>query len=265
MRLSILPLLLCLALAACARKERTAAEAAPASADTAVPERFEVTEARPPSVITIPYTMVRHPVTRAVMPRLTAPGTPQARAVDAQLDSMAAAMSCGGGAETDGKNTWFEYEARVSYASDSVLSVPVRASWSCGGPSPTNGANLSATFDLRTGRLVEFTELWANWSRDGEAIMRAIFPEQTAQADRVAGEEVDPNGPDACHAYYAAEELATGNYLRYAVSDSGLVVETDFPQVAKACGEVVVVPFERLRPFAAPGGILVRVANREKR
>lgn len=259
----ILPLIFCLALAACAREGRPSAKTAAApAADTASLVRYEDPEARPPAVVTIPYAMVRHPVTRVVMPRLTAPSTPQARAIDAQLDSMARDMNCGGLAEADGHKTWFEYTSRVSYAADSVFSVFVRESYGCGGPSITNGANFSATFDLRTGRLVEFRELWADWEGDGEAIARAIFPGQTAHADSMAAQEgrgADPDDP--CWSMYTAEELASGFYLRYTLSDSGVVVELDPPQVVKACGEVVVVPYERVAASAAPGGILARVAS----
>ena len=261
----ILPLLLCLALPACAREARRSADSAaePPSADTASLVRFEDPEARPPSVVTIPYTMVRHPVTRVVMPRLTAPGTPQARAVDAQLDSAAAEMNCGGAVEADGQKTWFEYTSRVSYAADGVFSVYVRESYYCGGPSLTNGANFSLTFDLGTGEQVAFEELWADWERDGQAIARALFPAQTARADSVGRGVVTPDPDDACWEMYDAEELATGHYLRYTFSDSGLVVELDPPQVMKACGEVVTVPYARLRPFA--GGILARVAAARER
>lgn len=263
----ILPLLLCLTLPACAREGRPSAEAVAApSADTARLVRYEEEGYRPPAVVTIPYTMVLHPRTRVVMPRLTNPATPQARAVDTRLESMAAEMSCGGEEEADGQKTWFEYSAGVSYASDSVFSVRRRDSYYCGGGSLTNGVNFSVTFDLRTGQEVEWKELWADWTRDGESIMRAIFPAQTAHADSMAAQlgegEPDRDSGDPCWDLFLAEELASGSHLRYSVADSGLAVELDPPQVIKSCGEQAVVPYERLRPFA--GGILARVANRQR-
>jgi hypothetical protein len=254
------PLLICLALAACGGDRQPSADATASRADSASPAKA----ASGPAVVTIPYTMVRHPASGAVMPRLTDTSSAPARAVNRQLDSAAAEMRCEE-AVVRGYETEFDSEARVTYAADSVFSVYIRVSYYCGTASPTNGANFSVTYDLRTSEPVEFQELWADWERDGQAIARAIFPAQTARADSVARGVLTPDPDDPCWDMYRAETLATGFYLRYSLSDSGFVGELDPPTVAKACGEVVTVPYARLRPFAAPGGVLARVADARSR
>jgi hypothetical protein len=204
----------------------------------------------------IAWTMARNPASGAVLPRLTA-GQNRAR-VNRQLDSLAASLRCGREAAGRGRETYFRSRARVAYAARDVFSVAITASYDCAGPYPTDGANLSVTYDLRTGRAVPFEALFADYARDGAAIVRALFPDRAARAERPAsaGDEEER----ACTEAYSADFLLQTGFA-WSVSPRGLVVEPEFPHVVAACAREAVVPFARLRRFAAPGGILARLAG----
>jgi hypothetical protein len=128
---------------------------------------------------TIPYHVVRDTVSGAKMPRLTAPRTLAERAVNRQLDSISAELRCVDRMDRYGRKTEHWSDARTTYAADDVLSVFIRFGGFCGGAHPINGVNVSATFDLRTGKQVEFRDLFADYQRDAHAIVRAMFPAQT--------------------------------------------------------------------------------------
>jgi hypothetical protein len=234
---AIVPLLLCLATPACAQDR----------ADTA------------PGPLA--YTLVRNPESGAVLPRLTDTRDPRWRAVNAQLDSVAAELRCLDKVDPFGHATEHWSDTKVAYAADSILSVFIRFGGFCGGAHPINGVNLSMTFDLRMGKGVPFRELFADYDGNALAIVRALYPEQTARAAQLA-RRGDPalTDEDECIVVYAAAGLARG-YFAYTFSRAGLVVEPDFAHVVGACREEVVVPYDRLRPFAAPGGILDRMVD----
>jgi len=202
----------------------------------------------------IAYRMMRNPVSGAVLPRLTAPLTPQARAVNAQLDTLAASLRCD---EPAGRGATHEFEshAQVTYAANDVFSVRIRASYFCGGPYPTDGANLSVTYDLRTSTAVPWDALFAGYARNGPAIVRALLPGRFGAAARAPAEMSAD-----CKELFSVDELAERGFA-YSLSPRGMEVETEFPHAFAACNEQATVPYARIRGFAAPGGILARVAR----
>ncbi|HLM65891.1 MAG TPA: hypothetical protein VK358_00120 [Longimicrobium sp.] len=236
---SFLLLLLCLVVPACARGQQA-------------PARDRSTD--------IAYTTVVDSSSGAKLPRLTDARTPQARAVNRQLDSLSAGLRC---LEriVRGMKTEHYSETRTTYAAGDVLSVFIRFGGFCGGAHPINGVNLSVTFDLRTGKPVAFRDLFADYDRDAPAIVRALFPAQTTVADRLSPaqiEHLEDGGNEYCVQFYTAEALAQ-TYFAYSLSYAGLVAEPELAHVLTPCIEEAVVPYERVRPFAAPGGILDRV------
>jgi hypothetical protein len=238
----LLFLLLCLATPANARGQ--AASASPASTR-------------------IPYRVVPDSGSGAKLPRLIHTPTLQTRAVNRRLDAISAGMRCLQRMDGFGRKTEHWSTAWTSYAADDVLSVSIHFGGFCGGAHPINGENVSVTFDLRTGKPVEFRALFADWERDAEAIVRAMFPAQTAAADglhRSATGEYDVDEEAFCVQFYVAEDLAR-QYFGYVFSDSGLVAEPSLAHAVVPCIEEAAVPYERLLPFAAPGGILERVAR----
>ncbi len=209
---------------------------------------------------TIPYRVVRDTVSGAKVPRLTAPRTRVERAVNRQLDSVSASLRCLGPTDGFGNKTDHWSEVRTTYAANDVLSVFIRFGGFCGGAHPINGVNVSATFDLRTGKQVEFRDLFADYARDAPAIVRALFPAQTAAADRLTDAEIEGLSEDEfCIQFYTTANLVE-EYFGYSFSHAGLVAEPGLSHAVRPCVEEAVVPYARLAPFAAPGSILARVA-----
>jgi hypothetical protein len=260
----ILPLLLAVALPACAPDRPDAAPDRPPvphrTQTTPDPNRSDATPA--PAAARIAYTMVRDSISGAVLPRLADARDPRARAVNARLDTISVDLRCAEPVDPWGGRTEHQSQARVAYAADSVLSVFIRFSGFCGGAHPINGVNESVTFDLRTGRAVPFRALFANYERDSLAIARVLFPEKVAAAERMTKEEREAltDGDEAfCIQFYTALELSR-TYFSYWFTDAGFVVEPQLAHAITPCIDEATVPYERLRPFAAPGGLLTHVA-----
>lgn len=208
------------------------------------------------------YGMVRDSVSGAVLPRLSGARDPRFLAVNRQLDSISAELRCLEPV-VNGYATEHESETRVTYAADSILSVFIRFSGFCGGAHPINGVNLSVTYDLRTGKPVAFRELFADYEGDAAAIVRVLYPAQVEAGDRIAAmdREWEDGDEEFCLQFYATRWLKDA-FFNYTLSDSGLVVEPEMAHALTPCIEEAVVPYARLRLFAAPGGVLARMAAR---
>lgn len=190
---------------------------------------------------------VRDGATGAELPRLVMPERSDVeRRVNADLDSLAASLACPDG-------TPFETRASVSYAAHEVLSVSVHASYFCGGAYPTAGANLSRTYDLTTGARVPFEALWRDVATDRATILGVV---ETSLFPAAVGGE----GGEACAGVVSAEALAE-TPLDYALAADGLRVQPELPHVAAACAAEVTIPYASVAAFAAPGGVLERVAS----
>jgi hypothetical protein len=208
----------------------------------------------------VAYATVRDRVSGAKLPRLTNPRTPQMRAVNRQLDTISAELRCLQPIVEDLQTEYYS-QARTTYAADDVLSVLIRFGGFCGGAHPINDVNVSVTFDLRTGKRVRFEELFANYERDRRAIVRALFPVQTTAGDRLSPsqmEQLEDSDERYCLQYYTTEALSR-SYFAYSLSSAGLVAEPRLAHALTPCITESVVPYERLRPLAAPGSILERV------
>jgi hypothetical protein len=227
----------------------------------AIPARAWGQQAAPPST-RIAYRNVLDTLSGAKLPRLADARTPQARAVNRQLDSISAELRCAEVINEFGEKNEHWSMTRTTYAADDVLSVFIRFGGFCGGAHPILGENVSQTFDLRTGKPVQFRDLFADYARDRHEIVRALFPAQTTAADRLSPARIEQAGDedeDFCLRFYTTDSLAE-TWFAYTFADSGVVVEPSLGHVVRACHDEAVVPYERLRPFAAPDGILARVA-----
>lgn len=211
----------------------------------------------------VEYRLVRNSRSNALLPRLIRFHNFAIQdKVNRQLDSLADSLFC----EDQGASTslpeYFESVAKVTYAADDILSVSVHASYYCGGPYPTNDSNLSVTYDLRTGSPVPFEGLFADYQRNAAEIVRALYPEKVARAENWAatGQEESGESCDDAPSLFSIDSLLESGFS-YVLAPDGLVVQPNFPHAAEACAETATVPYERLRRFAAPQGILTRVAK----
>jgi hypothetical protein len=188
--------------------------------------------------------MVENQKSGVEMPRISLPERPDVeQRVNEELDVHAASLMC-----LDPESGSYSARAVVTHADDDVFSVHVGVSYYCGGAYPVNHADSSITFDLRTGEAVRFTALFADYERDRAAIARAFL------------ESLSAEDLEGCEDVLTVEGLDE-QYFAYTISTEGLRVEPSFPHVVEVCNRDSVVPFDELRAFAAPGGILARVAD----
>jgi hypothetical protein len=170
--------------------------------------------------------------------------------VNAAIESLASSFTCG-----EPSHETFGVSAEVHYADADIFSIYVSTSWFCGGAYPTNDLNASVTFDLRNGEIVDFSALFADYERDRSAVLATVFAGQVERARRVKAGSVPPVECDEAFEMWYPETSTYG----MSFSTSGLEVQPELAHVFAACAEIVTVPWEKLRPFAAPGSLLTRV------
>lgn len=191
--------------------------------------------------------------TRILYPRLTRYSDARVmREVNRQIDAATKEFTAG----CTGRGSYFRVRSNVAYADRDIFSIYASSQYYCGGPYPTNDNNISQTFDLRTGKLVEFTGLFRNYEADKREILRAIFGTRIDAAERLkaSGRETDDN----CDAPYTMDNLE-GTTFSYNFSGAGLQIQPSWPHVIEACADRVTIPYGRLQRFAAPDGILSRM------
>jgi hypothetical protein len=172
------------------------------------------------------------------------------RKVNAQIEALAKGFACG-----EPSSEVFGVTAQVHYAGSDIFSVYIATSWFCGAAYPTNDHNASVTFDLKNGEIVDFDALFADYQRDRAAILASIFAGRVERAGRVKAGVV---APDDCDGAFETWYPQTSTY-GMSFSTSGLEVQPELPHVIEACAEIVTVPYESLRPFAASQGLLPRI------
>jgi hypothetical protein len=192
----------------------------------------------------VAFAMVRHPVSGVEVPQIAFPERPGVeQAVNQELDSVAADLRCD--PEQGGE---FDSTLHVTHAANDVFSVSIRATIFCSGLAyPTLDADFSMTFDLWTGEVVPFRELFADYERDFVAIAEVY--RATIPADR-----------EGCWEEHTVETLESYGF-GYTLASDGLTVRPEFPHVIAACADEGVLPFDQVQALAVRGGILERVAN----
>lgn len=164
--------------------------------------------------------------------------------INAVLTKMAAEMGCPD--EPGERAVHFEMRSAVTYAKNDIFSVDIHSGWYCGGPYPTNDANSSTTFDLRTGSPIAFKDLFANYPRDQDAVLRVVFGDEVADAE---GEHVLTLG------------MIEGYPLAFSFHEDGLHMQPEFPHVIESLAEEAVAPYAQLKRFAARKGPLARIKD----
>ncbi|HEY0319883.1 MAG TPA: hypothetical protein VGC66_02825 [Pyrinomonadaceae bacterium] len=207
----------------------------------------------------IAYANARVRRTRIMYPRLTRYRDAKVmREVNRQIDTATKDFNCEG---QGGKGSYFTVRSKVAYADNDIFSIYASASYYCNTAYPTNDANLSQTFDLKTGKLVAFEELFKNYEADRAEIMKIIFAREIARSEKLAAsgkpkEQSCEGDPDM----YSLEHLEGSTYS-FNFSRTGLQVQPQWAHVIEACANIVTVPYSKLQKFAAPGGLLSRVTK----
>jgi hypothetical protein len=140
------------------------------------------------------------------------------------------------GGKPDG-DTW-SVNVSVTYLSAHFLSVGVTSSNYCGGAYPNNGIETPVTFDLTTGRELD----WKTAFKPGfltdrlNALYRASYPKNADAECRSFVRDQPPFGI----AEDAIFKIEAGK---------GLVVLPDLPHAVQACAEEVRLPAAKLAPY----------------
>lgn len=202
----------------------------------------------------IGYRMTRVRRTRILFPRLTSfRDRAVMNAVNRRIDELTAEFGCQG---EGGRSATFNVRSRVEYAARDIFSIYASEDYYCGTAYPTNDNNVSLTFDMKTGKLVNFEELFRNYDADRQEIIKTIFAGLLARGARAARSGKNNDGD--CDQLYTLDTLESATYV-YNFSKTGLSVQADWPHVMEACAERVTVPYAKLSKFAAPDGLLARV------
>ena len=214
-----------------------------------------------PSDKSVDYKMVRVRKTKLFFPRLTSYHDPQIlKEVNHRLYQQTA--ECGCQPPSKGK---YHLNSKVTFAKLDIFSIYAAANYYCGGPYPTNNANLSITFDLKTGKQIEFAQLFKNYETDKEKILSVIFAAQIQHSEKIAAKlKAEGKDPEAsCEGdpdLYSLEHLLSDSF-DYNFSALGLEVQPQWPHIIEACSKTVSVPYKKLRRYAAPDSILLRVTK----
>lgn len=202
----------------------------------------------------IGYRMVRVRRTGILFPRLTSfRDRAVMNAVNRRIDELTAEFGCQG---EGGRSASFKVRSRVEYTDRDIFSIYASEDYYCGTAYPTNDNNVSLTFDMKTGKLVSFEELFRNYDADRQEIVKTIFAGLLARGERAARAGKTNDGD--CDALYTLDTLESATYV-FNFSKAGLSVQADWPHVMEACAERVTVPYAKLSKFAAPDGLLARV------
>jgi hypothetical protein len=195
-------------------------------------------------------------------PRLTRYRNPKVmKSVNRRIDASFRDLGCE--PEPGQEEGSLEIKSSVKLAARDIFSVYVMGSYFCGGAYPTNEDFRSATFDLRTGKSVEFEGLFRDYGRDKRAILSTIFAEQVAKAVKHPEPSDVPDEKRSCAdepGLYALEALEESTYT-FNFSPRGLEVQPEWSHVVQACEIRVTVPYGKLKPYAASRGLLERMLD----
>ena len=128
----------------------------------------------------------------------------------------------------------------VTYLSGRLLSLSVVSSYDCGGPYPNNGIATPMTFDLASGRQIDWSQAFKPGFLSGAKgsvltrLYRARYPKDQDADCRSAVNTDDPFGEAP---------------ILWLDAKRGLVVEPDFPHVIAACAEAVALSAADLAPY----------------
>jgi hypothetical protein len=150
-------------------------------------------------------------------------------------------------AQKPDKDTW-SVAVSVTYLSARFMSVNAVVSNYCGGAYPNDGIQTPVTFDLSTGKEIDWKAAFKPSFFSGALtrLYRASYPKSADAECRKTVTEQDPF------------ETADGAIFRLETG-KGLVVLPDLPHVVQACAEEVTLPAARLAPFLADARMLAEL------
>ncbi len=136
--------------------------------------------------------------------------------------------------------------AKLLYLDKNVISIAVAYNTYCGGAYPGFGTR-GITIDLKTGKLIEYEDLFSNYTRDEKKIASIVFPylQKVAGIEPMEGQEDLCNFEDRFVSGGASPSISAG------LSEGGIVaISLGFPHVIQSCepGEIL-IPYSLLKPY----------------
>lgn len=174
-------------------------------------------------------------------------------AVNRRIDELTSEFGCQG---EGGRSAYYKVRSRVEYTARDIFSIYASSEYYCGGAYPTNDNNVSLTFDMKTGKVVNFEDLFKNYEADRQEIVKIIFADLLARGARAPSSGNTDEGD--CAEVYQLDRMESSTFA-FNFSKAGLSVQPAWPHVIEACAERVTVPYAKLAKFAAPEGPLARV------
>jgi hypothetical protein len=152
----------------------------------------------------------------------------------------------------------YEWDIRtnVDYARNDIFSVNASGNYFCGGAYPTNNYSVTLTFDMTTGKVVDFASLFNSYETDQEQILSTIYAAQITLAEMSA--DIAEEG--SCSVVNSMETLLNYTHdYRLIGADNSLTIQPQYPHVIEACAESVTIPVEQLLPFSPTESLLYRI------
>jgi hypothetical protein len=151
-------------------------------------------------------------------------------------------------------------EASTTYAKNDIFSFTYTYDSYCGGAHPDNG-EAGATFDMKTGKLVQFKDLLEWPKKDHDAIVNILYADYKKEYESTPG--YNPKTDSTCPGDLRPENGYSDNfdpeYVSYFISDKGLTVIPSLPHVIEACSLEIPVPLAQIQPYLAKDSILNRM------
>jgi hypothetical protein len=155
-------------------------------------------------------------------------------------------MQLKAGGQTPTRDSYSE-AVTVTYLSGRLLSLNVVSSYDCGGPYPNDGIETPMTFDLASGRQIDWSKAFKPGFLPSGAkgsmltrLYRAAYPKDQDADCRSAMRDDDP--------FSEAPIL-------WLDSKRGLMVQPDFPHAIAACAEAVALPAAGFAPYLKDAGL----------
>lgn len=189
-------------------------------------------------------------------PRIVSCGNRKAMAaVNQQIEHVTANFGC---FQDPNHLGTFKVYSTVMLAEADIFSIRAAAIVLCPRAIPNNSAMFSMTFDLRTGNKIEFADLFADFQKDQQAILSAIFTEQIERA--AAGKDL--HHCEEFPALYSLKRL-TGTRIDYSLGETAIEAEPIYVDEDEECSIRVARPYESILPFVKRGGLIERLLQEQ--
>jgi hypothetical protein len=136
--------------------------------------------------------------------------------INEQIEALTSTFGCEEEKSASGTETYFKVQSSVEYNKDRILSIYASATYYCDGPYPTNDSNLSLTFDVRSGEMIAFEQLFKDYESDMEPILETIFSDQIKKSEALMEAGKEPGG--SCEndpELFSLEHLAESTFNFY--------------------------------------------------